>query len=81
MDALLTWHSFGIGGAEGNPLLGSLQRAMGPEAMLLTKVALAAGAGALVWLWGRKRLLYAINSLMMLVLAYNVAIVSYLLVR
>ena len=80
-DALITWRSFGIGAAEFNPLLLTLQDAAGPQLMLLGKVILAVSAGVLLWLWGRKRVLRAVNWLMTGVITYNVAVVSYLIVR
>ena len=80
-DAFITWRSFGIGAVEFNPLLLTLQNAAGPQLMLLGKAILAVSAGVLLWWWGRKRVLRAVNWLMTGVVTYNVAVVGYLLVR
>jgi hypothetical protein len=44
LDALLTLHLPGLGGAEGNPLLATIQNHAGGEFMLLAKLLLAFGA-------------------------------------
>jgi len=78
-DALITWYSFGVGAAEGNPLLTSVQHALGAGPMLLLKMAGAVLVGALVWRWGKRHVLRAMSWGMLIVVAYNLAIIGYLL--
>jgi hypothetical protein len=77
LDALLTLHLPGLGGAEGNPLLATIQNHAGGEFMLLAKLLLAFGAGYLIWKIGRFALLGVANKLMALVVLYNLGLAAY----
>ncbi len=78
-DALITWYSFGVGASEGNPLLTSVQHFLGAGPMLLVKMAGAVLVGALVWRWGKRHVLRAMVWGMLIVVAYNLVVVGYLL--
>lgn len=75
LDALLTFHHFGWGGVEANPILAGLQSVLGPEAMLAAKVTGALVVGLVLVRAGRHRFLTLAAAGMSLVVLYNAALV------
>lgn len=74
LDALLTFYLLGLGGTEGNPMLGFVQAQVGAGSMLIAKLAFASAAGVAMWSRGRSDLLRIAGGLMGLVVAYNLAL-------
>ena len=79
LDMLLTFYLLGIGGIEGNPMLASALAFGGAGSMLAVKLGLALAAGLVISRMGRLALLGVASRLMSLVVVYNAALLTYLL--
>ena len=79
LDMLLTFYLLGIGGIEGNPMLGFALASGGVGSMLAVKLGLALAAGLVISRMGRPALLGMASKLMSLVVLYNAGLLAYLL--
>ena len=78
-DALLTGLSFSLGAVELNPFLGTMAIALSVQRMLAVKILFAVAVGGALWQRRAFRILRVLNGAMVLIVAYNALIISYVL--
>lgn len=78
-DALLTGLALALGTSEANPLLNLFAAQLGNPGMLFVKLLFAIALGGILWQRRTMRVLNVMNFLMMMVVIYNMLVITYTL--
>ncbi len=79
IDALLTGIALMLGATEGNMILQLFSSQIGDASMLFVKVLIALAIGGILWERGKARILVALNYAMVVVVIYNMLVITYAL--
>jgi len=78
-DALLTGLALALGTSEANPLLNLFAAQLGNPGMLFVKTLFAIALGGILWQRRTFQILNGMNFLMMMVVVYNMFVITYTL--
>lgn len=78
-DALVTAVAISLGAAEANPLLRLFALRLGMSGMLFVKALFAIALGGVIWQRGKVRMLTVMNYAMLVVLLFNMLMITYAL--